>query len=606
MNQLFLLSHIKFKLDPCGMICYNCTSCSKCTQCLSQFPFQSMDNSPFAMTWSCTVLQGDGSCPWPFNGSLPSVGDMTVNSYILSFPAYTFAPGNYQFGLQGVKNPYFRTASSLITIEMSSNEVPVVNIQLPPVAKVNPTEQYVLQGSASLPYVSSFTFLWNVTNAETGEILDLKDPSIANGPDKKNLIIKPDVLDEGADYEIKLIATGSSKETGFSIVRVYTNEPPTLGTCQVSPSTGIDVNTTFTISCSGWEDDDSPLLYSFAITSSTGAVIPLVRNPQSLSSTDCLLPSGIESQNYSYPIVATIYDSLGAITIFDLITVQVKSIASTLGSSAEVASAVADLVSTQLTSSALEGSQDEVLQLATVATQILNSLGNATDNGTAIDTSSIRETILTAIFDTNDLESATSGSIVQSMSVVAGVISQPDQITESSQSSAASFIEVMATATLSTGIDAEKGTVFVDTLDKLMNVAVVNSDTSSSSNSSEAAGNSSLAEATTSKILSSVGLISQASVQNQVVGSDAVNMNAGNIAITVQVRKCHLNEPFDCLSLYLIDDDSSFTGSQKVDDSSAGISNFSASNFVDPGSPFYAQVSTFGVNPFFWSPASEK
>jgi hypothetical protein len=62
------------------------------------------------------------------------------------------------------------------------------------------------------------------------------------------------------------VAVTANAATGFAESSFIVNSPPTGGYVTVSPSSGVRLNTTFTISASQWSEDtaDLPLYYSFS------------------------------------------------------------------------------------------------------------------------------------------------------------------------------------------------------------------------------------------------------------------------------------------------------------------------------------------------------
>lgn len=67
-------------------------------------------------------------------------------------------------------------------------------------------------------------------------------------------------------FEFTLTATTpiNGIATGVSSMIVLVNQLPYGGTCTVSPLTGIALNTTFTVTCSNWQDKDGVIAnYAF-------------------------------------------------------------------------------------------------------------------------------------------------------------------------------------------------------------------------------------------------------------------------------------------------------------------------------------------------------
>lgn len=84
------------------------------------------------------------------------------------------------------------------------------------------------------------------------------------------------------------------------------------GTCTVTPKNGVAMNTSFTISCSGWADPDRPLTYEFAYLTDFQPSVLYVSKDSNASS--ILLPMGHESNDFKLTLRMRIIDHLGAAT----------------------------------------------------------------------------------------------------------------------------------------------------------------------------------------------------------------------------------------------------------------------------------------------------
>lgn len=100
---------------------------------------------------------------------------------------------------------------------------------------------------------------------------------------------------------------------------LVTNIPPKGGSCDVTPKTGEELDTIFTFSCSGWQDDHQPLtyemFYSHPNKSEEYPVSPLNEvlfffGP-SLESHRAILPTGKKENNYSVNVTIVIRDAYG-------------------------------------------------------------------------------------------------------------------------------------------------------------------------------------------------------------------------------------------------------------------------------------------------------
>jgi hypothetical protein len=76
--------------------------------------------------------------------------------------------------------------------------------------------------------------------------------------------IKPEVLESDITYTFKLTCTSpSSGSSTVGSIDLKTNSPPSPGSFIVSPSSGIELSTSFTFIALNWEDQDLPITYQF-------------------------------------------------------------------------------------------------------------------------------------------------------------------------------------------------------------------------------------------------------------------------------------------------------------------------------------------------------
>lgn len=106
---------------------------------------------------------------------------------------------------------------------------------------------------------------------------------------------------------------------GLAEYNLVTNIPPKGGSCDVTPKTGEELDTIFTFSCSGWQDEHQPLtyemFYSHPNKSEEYPVSPLNEvlfffGP-SLESHRAILPTGKKENNYSVNVTIVIRDAYG-------------------------------------------------------------------------------------------------------------------------------------------------------------------------------------------------------------------------------------------------------------------------------------------------------
>ena len=126
-----------------------------------------------------------------------------------------------------------------------------------------------------------------------------------------SLVLPSGTLLDGSSYLFSLKVSLSTGYNSTSSIIVRTNSPPLPGRFSVTPSSGVEVTTSFVCVAFLWEDVDLnlPMTYEFA------AFSPLVgfsvfRSRLQSTSTTTQLAAGLESQSYMYDLRLQVYDVL--------------------------------------------------------------------------------------------------------------------------------------------------------------------------------------------------------------------------------------------------------------------------------------------------------
>jgi hypothetical protein len=279
---------------------------------------ESKGDSALKMMWSCSVGKGGPACfdedtllSFAFRSTSSSAKTLTVPGSALS----TFAASGETlvFKLALVKEA--RRAEAEVRIQITEARVPAAAIAVASEAVKVPGDKALrLFGKAKLRGSTSFSYEWNVI----GNNLDLSDSSLLlTTRTSKDLVLKGGALQPGAQYEFELLVFAENvAKPGRAYRTVVVNKKPTSGRCVASPPTGLAHNTSFTLQCSGWEDEDLPLKYEYKITRRSGANMNL-QVAEGSNKVETLLDPG------KNVIVAYIYDFFGAATLFEF-TVDVS------------------------------------------------------------------------------------------------------------------------------------------------------------------------------------------------------------------------------------------------------------------------------------------
>ena len=133
----------------------------------------------------------------------------------------------------------------------------------------------------------------------------------------KQFKLDPSNLMPNQTYKISFTNLDSGLSAQYSVT---TDMPPSDGSCVVSPSQGVVIETQFRISCTGWADEDSPLWYEFFFRHPVYGPMLLFYGWMPFAA-GLFLPPGLEENNFNVELFVKITDGLGSYRTFPL---QVK------------------------------------------------------------------------------------------------------------------------------------------------------------------------------------------------------------------------------------------------------------------------------------------
>eukprot|EP00003_Mantamonas_plastica_P018528 TRINITY_DN302_c0_g2_i1.p1 TRINITY_DN302_c0_g2~~TRINITY_DN302_c0_g2_i1.p1 ORF type:complete len:1333 (-),score=434.12 TRINITY_DN302_c0_g2_i1:50-3820(-) len=238
--------------------------------------------APFAFSWTCQGA-GQSACISQLNNqaiSLPSSG-------VVSVAANTLAQGTYYFQVT-VSKPGRAQQSATVTITMVAGAPPQVSIAAQSNEKHRIQDILLLQGTAVSSSNAAISYLWSVDINS----LNLDDSAVVlSSKTSPNLVIKAGAL-QPQEYVFRLTATDVNG-AAYAVSKIVVNAPPSSGSVSVSPASGIELNTTFTLSANGWSDapEDGPFTYSFGYQ--VGSTKFTLASRVSSSEFKTLLPKGM-------------------------------------------------------------------------------------------------------------------------------------------------------------------------------------------------------------------------------------------------------------------------------------------------------------------------
>eukprot|EP00004_Rigifila_ramosa_P022740 TRINITY_DN6268_c0_g1_i1.p1 TRINITY_DN6268_c0_g1~~TRINITY_DN6268_c0_g1_i1.p1 ORF type:complete len:3072 (-),score=457.76 TRINITY_DN6268_c0_g1_i1:89-9304(-) len=233
-----------------------------------------------ASTVSALVTDPDGeSTPISYTWDIQLLGVSQGTSTNSLFVLPLLSPGEYSVTLTVQRGVRFASATS--TLFVVPGAIPEVFIT-PMSGKLNP----------SMPLVLSAITTGNVSLCwDSYDGLDLSDTSglVLTSRYQSVLKLAPGSLQGGATYTFVVFTSfsafgsvGCENAVGEARVTVVANSPPSMGSIAVSPSSGVSLDTLFTVVAPNWNDDpeDLPLSYEFLAETSTPGRFATVIAPQ--------------------------------------------------------------------------------------------------------------------------------------------------------------------------------------------------------------------------------------------------------------------------------------------------------------------------------------
>lgn len=152
---------------------------------------------------------------------------------------------------------------------------------------------------------SQVTIRWTCAELVLGQ-------SSLRSPDNKPVLtLAKNVLQPGRTYTFTATVTGKADgQVGSASIVIAANTPPAGGLCAASPSTGVALDTRYSLNCSSWTDADQPIDYRFRIKKG-----PLLCGGFSTASVcETQLPQPTKRSRGVLTLSGTVRDGLGAET----------------------------------------------------------------------------------------------------------------------------------------------------------------------------------------------------------------------------------------------------------------------------------------------------
>uniref|UniRef100_A0A6V3NWK8 REJ domain-containing protein n=1 Tax=Lotharella globosa TaxID=91324 RepID=A0A6V3NWK8_9EUKA len=411
-----------------------------------------------------------------------------------------------------------RTAYAEQVVQTTAAAIPIVSANLvastsaaaTSLSKHNPAQRLVLSASVANHSVRIAGYLWMLTTSTTtSSQVDLADPQTRRSPrTSANLVVAANVLAAGETYLFEVAVTDVVGETGLAYVTVVTNAPPSLGTCGGTPEAGTALSTTFTLSCDGWSDEDTPIEYRFRCYQNVSGSLRLstLSGYQDATSFETLLPQP-PSGSDNLTVVASIRDALDSEATYPFALVVAKP--SSLSLSDTKSSADAALTS---------GDTQTYVTLVSGMSSYLKEGGASNTTEAA----SVRASLLTSVASIATSDATEAAKLVETVTD----FSDPSEITSESRQQAVSILSSVVTQ-LNSSTDIDDAT-FTETAQSTLGAV---------SNVVGAAGGTGGRTANLSASIESVlTSLAAATIKGAVEGEDATEVVSGDVAIVAQLH----------------------------------------------------------------------
>ena len=258
---------------------------------LSHDPDFRTDPRPLVYEWSCVDYLNEGRACELLQGTMAAMPGQ--GGAQLSVPGQTLRDlSSHEFKLRVAKrvngdDPRPRLAEDWVRVNVGSSTTPVVQIEPP--AAVNEHQRTKLRARA-FSQNTPLTFRWSL--AEEGLPADA---ALASSQLTRPFIsVQPGSLRAGRTYEAVCEATDSVPSTGAGTLQFVVNTPPlpvSSDPPSISPPTGVEFETQFSIYCGGWQDvaEDSPFTFVAFMKDQADDWVPL-NAPSSSPTITNLLP----------------------------------------------------------------------------------------------------------------------------------------------------------------------------------------------------------------------------------------------------------------------------------------------------------------------------
>ena len=261
----------------------------------SSYDPDSIDNTGIEYFWTC-VMGNNAACT---NVAGANILESNASEAVINFPANTFAAGSAYTLTITVSKDTKSSSSSFTLTGVAGQGADLRLVDLPDrVQQHNPLRISMAETTNS---VSSFT--WNMKQGPA-------TPQYSGPTNLSYLMIREDTLQAGQQYIFTLTASVNGVVTSAD-AKFEVNQGPEGGDVSVTPNSGIENETAFTMKAEGWHDGDEldyPLTYGWKYIDANGKRRDIQTNKLSKTLTRRLI--GISDIVHNLQVICQIYDAL--------------------------------------------------------------------------------------------------------------------------------------------------------------------------------------------------------------------------------------------------------------------------------------------------------
>jgi len=226
-----------------------------------------------------------------------------------------YVPVVYDFSLNVSDTISWNIAT--VRVHPTSESVPLVSVMINDVKRVYPPNLRISLISMVKPAAAPMDTLTYEWKTVIGDV-DLTKNQYLLSPNSrgKGLVIKPHVLTSGQQYTVRLSVMENGK-AGFDQITFIMDNPPSGGVFELSPTTGISLDTRFKLSAVNWQVDQEtlPMSYTFEYLRQGSSIFRLVQGASESSVVNAMLPPGFSGDSNEWALQLRISNLVGSETL---------------------------------------------------------------------------------------------------------------------------------------------------------------------------------------------------------------------------------------------------------------------------------------------------